>query len=137
VGEAHRARRLELRDPQGAPRGEPPLLRDERQHLGQQAELVHLVGSTEHGTYGAAKLPLGAWSHLASSYDGATLRFYVNGAKVAEQAVPGSITTSNGDLRIGGNAIWGEWFSGLIDEVRIYNSPLGAAEIQADSQRPV
>ena len=30
----------------------------------------------------------------------------------------GSITTSTGPLKIGGNAIWGEWFSGLIDEVR-------------------
>ena len=31
----------------------------------------------------------------------------------------------------------GEWFAGLIDEVRLYNSALTAAEIQTDMTRPV
>ena len=35
-------------------------------------------------------------------------------------------------LKIGGNAIWGEWFSGLIDEVRVYNRALSVDEIQSD-----
>src|SRR5262249_34934925 len=30
------------------------------------------------------------------------------------------------------NGVWGEYFNGLIDEVRIYNRPLAANEIQAD-----
>ena len=34
--------------------------------------------------------------------------------------------------RIGGNCVWGEWFNGLIDEVRVYNRALTAAEIQND-----
>ena len=33
---------------------------------------------------------------------------------------------------IGGNTVWGEYFAGLIDEVRIYNRALSAAEIQTD-----
>ena len=45
--------------------------------------------------------------------------------------------TSTGPLRIGGNAIWGEYFSGLIDEVRIYNRALSQAEIQAEMNAPV
>ena len=40
-------------------------------------------------------------------------------------------------LRIGGNNVWGEYFSGLIDEVRIYNRALTAAEVQADMNAPV
>ena len=44
----------------------------------------------------------------------------------------GAITTSTGALKIGGNAIWGEWFKGDIDEIRIYNRALTATEIQAD-----
>ena len=44
----------------------------------------------------------------------------------------GSILTSNSPLRIGGNGIWGEWFNGLIDEVRVYNRALSPAEIQND-----
>ena len=46
---------------------------------------------------------------------------------------PGSIATSTGLLKIGGNAIWGEWFNGLIDEVRdLQPDPDARAEIQAD-----
>ena len=44
---------------------------------------------------------------------------------------------STGALKIGGNAIWGEWFKGLIDDVRVYNRPLSAVEIQDDSSRAV
>src|SRR6185437_9519651 len=42
-----------------------------------------------------------------------------------------------GLLKIGGNAIWGEWFNGLIDEVRVYNRALSAAEIQVDMNASV
>ena len=48
------------------------------------------------------------------------------------------IRASTGVLRIGGDSIWSdEWFSGLIDEVRLYNRALTAAEIQADMTKPV
>jgi hypothetical protein len=40
-------------------------------------------------------------------------------------------------LRIGGNSLWGEYFEGRIDEVRIYNRALAATEIQADMNRGV
>jgi hypothetical protein len=40
---------------------------------------------------------------------------------------------SNGAIRIGGNASsTGEFFQGLIDEVRVYNRALSAAEIVTD-----
>ena len=48
----------------------------------------------------------------------------MNGTQVATLAATGSIATSTGALKLGGNAIWGEWFSGLIDEVRVYNRAL-------------
>ena len=47
------------------------------------------------------------------------------------------MSASTGALRIGGNQIWPEWFSGLIDEVRVYNRALSAAEVAADMNRPV
>jgi len=40
-------------------------------------------------------------------------------------------------LRFGGNSIWGEYFQGLIDEVRIYNRALSQSEIQSDMNTPV
>ena len=86
---------------------------------------------------GASVLPLNAWSHLAVTYDSAALRLYVNGTEVGSTPETGSITTSTGPLRIGGNAVWGEFFTGLIDEVRVYNNALTAAQIQTDMATPI
>jgi hypothetical protein len=47
-------------------------------------------------------------------------------------AAAGGIEASTSPLRIGGNTFWGEYFAGLIDEVRVYNRPLSAAEVQTD-----
>jgi hypothetical protein len=65
------------------------------------------------------------------------VRLYVNGTQVATGAVSGALMNSAGALRIGGNTVWGEWFSGLIDEVRVYERALSATEIQADRDRAV
>ena len=86
---------------------------------------------------GTAALPLDAWSHLATTYDGANLRLFVNGTPVAAIPQTGSIATSTGALRIGGNGIWPEFFRGLIDELRVYNRALTQAEIQADMNASV
>ena len=82
-------------------------------------------------------LPLNIWSHLALTYDGATLRLFVNGQLASAQTVSGLIATSGDPLRIGGDAIWGEYFAGLIDEVRIYNRVLSPSEIQTDMVTPI
>ena len=50
-----------------------------------------------------------------------TLRLYVNGTQAASTAITGNMPNTANPLRLGGNAVWGEWFSGLIDEVRVYN----------------
>jgi hypothetical protein len=52
-------------------------------------------------------------------------------------AVTGAMTVSAGALKLGGNAIWGEWYAGLLDDVRLYNRALTAAEIQTDMTAPV
>ena len=82
-------------------------------------------------------MPLNTWTHLAATWDGAMLRLYVNGVPAGSTPVTGTLATSTGPLRIGGNGIWKEYFKGLIDEVRVYDHALSAQEIQADMQRPV
>ena len=91
------------------------------------------AGGAHQSIRGTAKLPLGAWTHLAATYDGTTLRLYVNGSLASSRAQAGLIAVSGGALRIGGNnSFAGEFFTGLIDEVRIYNRALPQADIQAD-----
>jgi len=96
---------------------------------------VHVT--TDTAASGGSALTLNSWTHVAVSYDGATLRLYVNGVQAGAQALTGPIATSTGSLRIGGNAVWGEYFKGLIDEVRVYNRALAAGEIQVDMVTPI
>jgi PKD repeat protein len=84
---------------------------------------------------GGPSLGTSTWVHLAATFDGKTQKLYVNGSQVASQAQSGSLQTSDGALRIGGNSSWGEFFKGKIDEVRIYNRALTVNEIQADMNR--
>ena len=94
---------------------------------------ARLTGQTSsHGAFGTAQLPLNAWTHLAATYDNATLRLYINGSEVHRQALTGSMVTTTGALRIGGNSLWGEYFEGTLDEVRVYARALSAAEINSD-----
>jgi hypothetical protein len=85
----------------------------------------------------AVGLPADTWTHLAATYDGTVQRLYLNGVEVASQPQMGSIQGAPGQLRIGGNSIWGDYFHGRIDEVRLYNRTLTASEIRADMHLPV
>ncbi|MDA0642563.1 MULTISPECIES: LamG-like jellyroll fold domain-containing protein [Nonomuraea] len=82
-------------------------------------------------------LPVNTWSHLALTYDNTVLRLFVDGQQVDETPLSGSLFDDGSPLRIGGNAAYSEYFSGLIDEVRVYNRAQSTAEIQADMNTPV
>ena len=93
--------------------------------------------SSDMGVAGTSAVALNTWTHLALTYDGTTLRIYANGVLVKSGSAPGLAATSASPLRIGGDSVWGEYFKGLIDEVRVYNRALSAAEIQLDMTTPV
>jgi hypothetical protein len=84
---------------------------------------------------GNAKLPLNQWSFLAETYDGSTLKLYVNGNLVDSESASGNILESGSDLFIGG--YFGQYFSGLIDNVRIYDQALPQSQIQTDMNTPI
>src|SRR5680860_48386 len=103
-----------------------------------QGEIVTGAGAGTDRLAGIGPaLAAGTWTHLATTYDNAWLRLYRNGVQVAQTASSGAIQASALPLRIGGNAVWGEYTDGRIDEVRIYNRALSGAEIAADMTRPV
>ena len=81
------------------------------------------------GIAGLKPLPLNQWTHLVATYDGRYQRLYLNGKEVANSKQNGRIQQSTSVLRIGGNSLWGEYFQGYIDEVRIYNRALTPPEV--------
>jgi len=98
---------------------------------------VPWAGGTFGEVSGPTALPANAWTHLAVTYDGATLRLYVNGAQVSSVPRTGSIATSTNPLQIGGDNIYGQFFQGTIDEVRVYNVAVTQAQIQSDMSTPI
>jgi hypothetical protein len=102
-----------------------------------RAPLAMAFGSKEARAFGSRPLPLGRWTHLASTYDGRTLRLYVNGAEAGSTSLAGATPRTNGPLRIGGDSLWGEYFRGRIDDVRVYSRALDPAQIRHDLATPV
>jgi hypothetical protein len=86
---------------------------------------------------GSASVQTASWKFLAVTYDGSALRTYVGAALVASVSASGSIAHSSGQLSIGGDSVWGEYFKGRNDNVRVYNRALSSTELAADRKRPI
>lgn len=72
------------------------------------------------------------WYHVASTWDGVTARFYVNGVLVDESGYTVTMTADTRDLVIGADPPGApESFNGRIDEVRIYDRALTADQVGA------
>jgi hypothetical protein len=83
-----------------------------------------------------SSIPAGSWTHVAGSYDGTTLRIYVNGLEEAQVPCSGSIFQGNGDLGVGAvvggcstSVQYPYEFLGSIDEPTVYPRSLTANEI--------
>ena len=89
------------------------------------------VGGTS-GNYllGATLVDDDNWHHVGAVYDGATFSLYVDGKLDASEESTGSITVSSFPLYIGNNSdnMDRDW-TGLIDEVTIYNRALSEGEV--------
>ena len=86
---------------------------------------------------GTGPLTLNTWTHIAATYGSNVLRLYVNGTQVDSFNRNTTMANSTGTLGIGGNQIWNEYFTGQLDDVRIYNRALTPTQIQTDMNTPV
>jgi hypothetical protein len=76
----------------------------------------------------------GLWTHVAGTYDGTTLRGYVNGIEVCNLAFSTTLTTDDTGVVIGGennmaDQTVNQFFTGIVDELAIYSRAFGASEI--------
>jgi O-glycosyl hydrolase len=92
-------------------------------------------GADQYAT-GGGVLALNTWTYLAGTYDGTALRLYVNGTLVATRTASGLLTTTSDPLRLGGD-FDKEYFTGVLDEIRVYNRALSQSEIQTDMATPL
>ena len=97
-----------------------------------QFAILNSGGSTQR-LEGPSPLPVGEWAHIAVTLIGNTGTLYVNGAAVASTTItidPSAVAqTANylGDSQFTADPI----FNGAIDDFRIYNRGLAAAEVAA------
>jgi hypothetical protein len=103
-------------------------------YCGDGTPLGGFSGITAQTACQPSPLPVNTWTHLAVTYNGSTLTFYRDGVAVATSSASGTLSPTTGVLQIGGSQ-FGEYFKGLIDEVRIYNKALSATEIQTAYQQ--
>lgn len=94
---------------------------------------MHLAGV---GTVQAPLPTATLWHHVVGTYDGVTMKLYMDGVEVGSQAASGLISTSTDPLFIGTkhdevnpDQHPGDYFQGKLDDVRIYNYPLSEQEI--------
>ena len=85
---------------------------------------------THNTVNGKAAVADGKWHHVAMTYDGTTLRGYVDAVKDAEQAFAGPPIMHNGALNVGGEIKGRYNLKGTIDEVCILKVALDEAGIK-------
>jgi len=79
-------------------------------------------------------LSAGVWQHVAAVYNGTQVDLYIDGAPVGSFAKTGNLLQTTQNVRIGGRhtSTLGEFFNGVIDEVRVSSVTRSADWIEAE-----
>lgn len=84
-----------------------------------------------HHLKAESALPLGRWVHLAGTFDGQTMRIYLDGELKGTMDRPGPINSSEFHLCLGNFEVaHPSYFRGIIDEVKLYDRALSAEEVK-------
>jgi hypothetical protein len=99
-------------------------------HIGSDGIPVFTVRNTSDwaDTKGTVPVSANTWTHLAATFDGTTVKLYVNGY-LSASSTPGSYTKGSSEMHIGGRSSYGSFFNGVIDEVSVWNSALTESQI--------
>jgi hypothetical protein len=72
----------------------------------------------------------GVWTHVAATYNGTTMRLYVNGTERASRALAAPVDVVTGRLYMGSSDGY-DYFRGRLDEVATYPAALSAERVAA------
>jgi large repetitive protein len=89
--------------------------------------------STDFDTFYGSSAVLNQWAYLVETFDGTTVKLYVNGTLSTSGTASGYTANTGAPLLIGSSDYGSgptEPFPGFIDEVAVYNKVLSATEIQ-------
>ena len=86
-------------------------------------------GSSTTRLRSSSEIAIDTWYHIAATYDGSTMKVYINGEEDNSASHTGGISTFNNHLFIGGSNLDSLYFDGIIDEVRIYDSNMTQEQI--------
>jgi PKD repeat protein len=87
--------------------------------------LMELASDTDRGwAKSAAPIPLHRWTHLAGTYDGQSIKLYINGQLETTSPFTGPLTLNHEPFSIGRSSYDRDYFQGHIDDVRLYNYAL-------------
>lgn len=76
----------------------------------------------------------GTWHHVAASFDGRTMRVYLDGRQIGALERPGKIVSGGPAEGCIGSSSGNECFQGLMDDLRIFAAPLAPEEVKQLAQ---
>jgi len=80
------------------------------------------------------------WYHVAATYDGTTMRIFLDGVEIASERKTGNLATASSvDVGLGNQpeGAGDRALDGLLDEIRIYNKALSASELMSIMESPI
>ncbi|WP_155859065.1 LamG-like jellyroll fold domain-containing protein [Chryseobacterium oranimense] len=95
-------------------------------------QFILSFGSSQVKLNSVAALATNTWNHIAATYDGSTMKIYINGVLDASVAASGNFT-ANGILYLARNYDNSRTLNGFLDEFRVWKRALTASEILANN----
>lgn len=91
---------------------------------------VYYSAAFHDATAGSTALSLNSWNHVVCTYDGTSIKTYLNGQQIGSSSETSSITAASSILYMGESSGGTARYQGQIDDVKMYNYSLTGTQIK-------